>query len=382
MSKPEVNGDTDSRELEALLDAAVDAVVIIDQNGIIERVNVATTRIFGYLEQEMVGQNVSILMPAPYRDEHDAYLEHYKHTGQKKIIGIGREVQARHKHGHIFPIDLAVGQTKALDPPRFVGFIRDISERKRTEETLQAQEEELREQRDRLAHVTRLSTMGEMAAGIAHEINQPLTAISTYANACRRMLESDQFQVEQLISVLEKINVQSQRAGNIIRGMRSFAKNKRSDRNAMDCNLLIEDVARLAEVDAKNYDASISLELQDKLPPVVMDGIQIQQVIINLIRNGIEASHNLPCPQIVIKSSQVSEDHIQVSVIDQGEGIPEEKRGEVFNPFFTTKSEGLGMGLSICRSIIQAHGGDLDFRIADNGGTEFYFLLPIAVENE
>ena len=169
------------QELRALLDAAVDAVVVIDGSGRIESFNRAAERLFGFSATEVVGRNVSMLMPEPDRSAHDGYIQRYLTTGEARIIGIGREVKGQRRDGTVFPALLSVGRVDGAVPPRFVGFIHDLSERV-------AAEHEVTQARERLTHVDRLSTMGEMAAGLAHEINQPLAAITTYASACQQLL--------------------------------------------------------------------------------------------------------------------------------------------------------------------------------------------------
>lgn len=379
--------DQDSHsELDALLDATVDAIVLIDDRGIIQRINKKVSDIFGYQEEELLGTNISTLMPTPFAEQHDHYLHQYNQTGEAKIIGIGREALGKKKSGDIFPIDLAVGEVTAGSQRSFIGIIRDITARKRQEEELREAEKEAQIHREKLAHVTRLSTMGEMAAGIAHEINQPLTAITTYAQACKRMVEkmiaeqlmnNENISLEQITTILEKISTQAVRAGDIVKKMRSLAKNKSSQREVQGINEIIKDVANLVEVDTRNHDMVLELHLADDIQPVNIDVIQIQQVIINLIRNAIDASE--PSGRILLTTQQLDPDTIQVSVQDFGHGIEADELSDLFNPFYTTKEEGLGMGLSICHSLIRHHGGELKAESEAGKGATFFFTLPPAV---
>ncbi|MBI2379435.1 MAG: PAS domain S-box protein [Gammaproteobacteria bacterium] len=367
----------------ALLDAAVDAIIVIDTRGHIEAFNASAQRLFGYSQDEVLGRNVKLLMPAPYHDAHDAYLGNYLESGQARIIGIGREVQARRRDGSVFPISLAVGEARMGKDRRFVGLIRDLSERKRAEEELQRAEDEARLHRERLAHMARLTTIGEMATGIAHEINQPLTAIATYAQACQRMLQSARAEPAELLEAFEKIEAQTQRASEVIRRLRSLIKQRESEKSVLDCNALVADVARLAEVDARIHDLGLVLELTPDLPEIVGDPIQIQQIVLNLIRNGLEAmTEGKPAHGSVhIRTSLAPEGGIEVRVQDWGRGMDEAQLAKLFTPFHTTKANGLGIGLCISRSIARAHGGDLIYCPTTEGGATFRLVLP-ALQDE
>lgn len=369
-------GDDRVRELEqteakfdALLQAAVDAIVLIDEQGVIETFNNAAERMFDYPADRVVGENVRILMPEPYAGQHDQYMRNYHQTGKAKIIGIGREVQAQKADGTVFPIELSVGEVHGNQGRKYVGIIRDITMR------VEAQAEAA-EARERLAHVTRLSTMGEMASGIAHEINQPLTAITTYAQACRRMLDkaADPDQVKQ---VLEKISSQAERAGEVIRRLRLFFKKRSSQRSQSDINELIRTSVDINHADTRVLDHPVVLELDENLPPVVVDEVQIQQVLINLLRNAIDAMEDRPGELVTITSRRYDEDYLELTVVDHGGGIDDDKAAQLFNPFFSTKSGGMGMGLPISRSIVNSHGGKIWYTPAD-GGSVFHLTLPVA----
>ncbi len=369
-------------ELAAILATTVDAIIVIDDQGVIESFNNAATNIFGYSTADVLGKNVSILMDAPHRAQHNDYLHNYLTTGEAKIIGLGRELEALHKDGHRIPIYLAVSEVATQGARRFTGIIRDLTEQ-------QATRAALAEQRERLAHVGRLSTMGEMTASIAHEINQPLTAIAMYAQAGIKMIDAGTPNLDRLRDALDKLSTQSLRAGAVIERIQRFAKAQESQRALVDVNDLLVDLVKLAETDVRLYDMELTLQLQPSLPPVSADAVQIQQVALNLIRNAIDATVEIGGAhgRRIAIHTQAQQDNVVVEVRDEGPGVPQDKADLVFTPFHTTKRDGMGMGLSICRSIITEHGGVLNFRNNAHTisgepefGATFFFTLPIANE--
>ena len=367
----------------ALLGAAVDAIILIDPRGRITRFTPAAERMFGYREEEVVGRNVSMLMPEPYRSQHDGYIGRYAATGERRIIGIGREVEARRKDGSTFPIDLSVGEFEAAPVPAdqrrraddvqgehgFVGIIRDLTERR-------AQTREAEGLRGRLAHVGRLGTLGEMVSGIAHEVNQPLTAISNYASACRRMVQAGTIGGEELTGTLEKIGAQAERAGQVIRGLRALVRRREEQREPLDLNRLIRDVIKLVEFEVRQAGYRIDLDLTEPLPATHGDAVQIQQVVLNLIRNGLDAMLEQARGDTIRIETGVHEGHVEIRVTDSGPGLPPPVEQRLFEPFFTTKPQGIGLGLSICKSIITAHRGELTGDNAPAGGACFRVRLP------
>jgi two-component system sensor kinase FixL len=360
-----------AEELQALLDAAVDAIIVIDSGGQIEKFNQAAEQMFGFSAAEIIGKNIALLMPEPDRSAHDAYLRRYSLTGEARIIGIGRDVQAQHRDGTVFPASLAVGRVAGTDPARFVGFIRDISARVAAERTAaQAQE--------RLTHVARLSTLGEMAAGLAHEINQPLAAITTYAQACQRQLDKGEApDAADIREALVEIGRQALRASEVIRRLRSLVAKREVRRVPLRCNLLLEDVVSLARPDLRANDVRLRLDVAPGLPDVMMDPVQLQQVLINLLRNAIDATLQSGDARREITLRALSTlGNVEISVHDHGPGLGPDVLSKVFNPFFTTKPHGTGLGLAISRTIVQAHGGTLAHREEPGGGACFYFTLP------
>ena len=374
---------TDQRHVEAdaeaVLDTAVDAIVVIDSAGRITRFNQAAELMFGYAESELLGEAVNRLMPEPYRTEHDDYMRRYQDTGNKKIIGIGRELEAVHRSGRRFPIYLAVSEVNVDGRRRFTGIIRDLTER-------HAAEAQAREQRERLAHVGRLSTMGEMTASIAHEINQPLTAIAMYAQACLKLLERSEVDTTRLGAALAKLNQQSLRAGEVIERIQRFVLNQDSHRESASVNGLLSDLLKLAGSDARMHGIELIFEPSSSLPEVFCDPIQIQQVALNLIRNAIDAMAEIDCEhgnRVTIRTRRTVEGRVEVSVADLGPGVADDQAPLLFTAFHSTKTDGMGMGLSICRTIIEGHGGTLDFRNQVQGvGAMFFFTLPTGTMDE
>jgi len=361
-------------ELQAFLDAAVDAVIVIDDKGTIRQFSLAAERMLGYESHEVLGRNVQMLMPEPLRSEHDSYLERYAQTGEARIIGTRRKVRARRKDASVFPCELAVGRVQGTDPPHFVGFLRDVTDRERDED-------EARLLRVRLTQFSRLSTMGEMAAGLAHEINQPLTAIATYAQACQRLLaQHPEAGTDDVRNALEQISQQSLRAGEVIRRLRNFVRNREVKRELVDCRSLLDELSTLAGADARLHDVMLRIDCASDLPVVHADAVQLQQVVLNLVRNAIDAMADVPAGQREINLSAAlnSDGDVEIAVSDRGPGLSSQAVEQLFRPFFTTKPGGTGLGLAISLSIVRAHGGRLWYTPAQRGGARLQFTLPVA----
>jgi len=357
--------------LQAIIETSPDGLITIDETCLIQSFNPAAERMFGYDAAEVIGRNVACLMPSPYREEHDSYVAHYLRTGEKRIIGIGREVLGQRKDGTIFPLELAVGEVQAAGRRVFAGFVRDVSAR-------QLAEARLRELQAELIHVSRLSAMGEMASALAHELNQPLTAIINYAQATRRLAGEDQARESALSGLLDKIVQQGSRAGQIIHRLRQFIAKGETERTLADVNGVTEEASALALIGAAGKGIAVRRMLEDGLPPVLMDKIQIHQVITNLIRNGIDALGEVGSGEIVIRTRRASATQVEISVADTGPGLAPEVAARLFQPFVTTKPGGMGIGLSICRTIVEAHGGKLWAGDGPGGGAVFTMSLPLA----
>ena len=371
------------------MDAAVDAVVLIDHRGVIHAFNHSAERLFGYLAAEVIDQNVRMLMPEPYRSAHDEYLERYAATGIPHIIGVGREVEARHKDSTTFPAFLSVGRVADTDPPRFVGFVRDVTTERQALATIQAErdrartrqseEQEARRLQERLTHVSRLATMGEMAGGIAHELNQPLSAIATYARACERFLDAGMTEEPDFRSSLQAIGEEALRAGEIIRRLRQIVNTQSPEHTDTDLSELVLDLAVLAHADARVHKTEVLIDPAPDLPRVRVDRAQLQQVILSLVHNAIEATeaNTSGLRRVTIQTRLLAEREIELSVTDNGAGVDPSVADRLFIPFTTTKAAGTGLGLVISQTIVQAHGGSIGFRPVEPRGACFFFRIPI-----
>ncbi len=361
--------------LRSVLETVPDAIIIIDERGLIESFSPAAERLFGYEAAAVIGQNVKLLMPSPYREQHDGYLAHYMRTGERRIIGIGRVVVGQRADGSTFPMELAVGEIALEGRRLFTGFVRDITERQTTRQRLQELQSEL-------LRASRLSAMGQMASALAHELNQPLTAVINYVQACRRMLGSGDGGRERLLETMDKAVSQANRAGQIIHHMRQFMQKGETEREVESINTLIEEASALALVGAKEKGVLVRMELSPDLPPVLVDRIQIQQVVLNLIRNSIEALAGSIRRELTIRTYAANGRMVEVDVADTGPGLDEAVAKQLFQPFITTKPKGMGLGLSISRSIIDAHGGRLWATPGAGAGVSFRFTLPVAEHAE
>jgi two-component system, LuxR family, sensor kinase FixL len=365
---PSTRLTSESALLRSILDTVPDAMIVIDERGIVRFFSSAAERLFGYNADEVGGQNVRMLMPPPYRDQHDRYLERYHRTGERRIIGIGRIVVGQRKDGSTFPMELSVGEANQSDQRLFTGFVRDLTERQRTERRLH-------ELQDGLLHVSRVRSMGQMASALAHELNQPLTATANYARAALRLLAAAEPDLGRVRQAMNQAVEQTLRSGEIIRRLRAFVARGDVSRQPQDVANLVEEASALALVGAKESGVKVLIAMDADLPEVPADRVQIQQVLLNLIRNAMEAMEDCAVRELTVAASLHADD-VQVSVTDTGSGVPPEIEARLFQPFVTTKPEGMGIGLSISRTIVEAHGGRLWMQPNPTGGSAFHFTLP------
>ena len=493
--------------LQMIIATSPDAIITIDSGGNIESFNATAEQMFGYSADEVIGRNVSYLMPDPYASEHDGYMARYRNTGERRIIGIGREVVAKRKDGTVFPIELAVGEVELDQNKRFTGFIRDISRRraaeigraesdrrlaealeglplgvilcdadgrvthcnremhrllaplgdalrigaeyehliglmvesdtvatgastkaqwlndrlahirsaentqseircadgtwalamehktsngeivalrmditrlKKAEAALRASLERQRELQAEFHHVSRLSAMGEMAATLAHELNQPLTAVINYVQACRRLLQADApSEAGKVPELIGKAVDQAHRAGEIIGHLRGFVTRIDSERCPADVNAVVREACDLSLVGARAEGIGVTMDLADDLPPAVMDRVQIQQVIVNLVRNSVDALQDSDRRSITVRTRRSASGDVSIAVSDSGPGLDPNIAAKLFEPFNTSKKNGMGIGLTVCRSIVQEHGGKIGAAAAPEGGVVFTVELPL-----
>lgn len=363
---------TRESHLRSILETIPDAMIVIDGNGIMQSFSSAAERQFGYAEQEAIGQNVSILMPNPDRSRHDGYLARYRSTGERHIIGIGRIVTGQRKDGTTFPMHLSIGETQSGGAPYFTGFVRDLTEHQQTQARLHELQSEL-------VHVSRLSAMGEMASALAHELNQPLAAISNYMKGSRRLLgaSSDPNRAK-IEGALDRAAEQAIRAGQIIRRLRDFVARGESEKRVESLSKLIEEAGALGLAGAREQGVRLRFNLDQHHDLVLVDRVQIQQVLVNLFRNALEAMAQSSHRELIASNVPAADDMIEIAVSDTGSGFSDDVQQNLFQTFFTTKETGMGVGLSISRSIIEAHGGRMWAEGNPSGGAIFRFTLPAA----
>lgn len=363
---------TRERHLQSILETIPDAMIVIDGNGIMQFFSSAAERQFGYSEHEAIGRNVSILMPDPDRSRHDGYLARYRSTRERHIIGIGRIVTGQRKDGTTFPMHLSIGEMHSGGAPYFTGFVRDLTEHQQTQARLQQLQSEL-------VHVSRLSAMGEMASALAHELNQPLAAISNYMKGSRRLLAASSDPSRSKIEgALDRAAEQALRAGQIIRRLRDFVSRGESEKRVESLSKLIEEAGALGLSGAREQGVQLRFNLDSDHDLVLVDRVQIQQVLVNLFRNALEAMAQSPRRELIASNIPVDDDMIEIAVSDTGSGFHEDVQQNLFQTFFTTKETGMGVGLSISRSIIEAHGGRMWAEANASGGATFRFTLPAA----
>lgn len=355
------------------MDAAIDAIIIIDQHASIRRFNRSAQRMFGYREQEVLNRNVNLLMPEPQRGQHDGYIGRYLETGRATVIGIGREVTGMRKNGEIFPMRLSVGESRLRDKVHFVGIVHDLSERQANREKLKALEQQL-------FHTDRLLTLGELTAGIAHEINQPLTAISAYADAVRHLVESGSGSMDPALhTICSRISEQSRRAAEVVNRLRKLVRTGTTSKVRHNINNIINSMLLLFDYEIKKTGIVLQVQASERPIEVFVDEIQIQQILVNLVKNSLDAiveSAQRDGRIDILITQQGGE--LVISVVDNGPGVSAESQAKLFVPFYTSKAKGVGLGLSICKHIAAVHGGSLSYKPSRSGGACFTLKLPLS----
>jgi two-component system sensor kinase FixL len=363
---------TRESHLRSILDTVPDAMIVINGYGVVQFFSTAAERLFGYTEQEAIGRNISEMMPMPDQARHDGYLARYRSSGERHIIGIGRIVTGKRRDGTTFPMHLSIGEMLSGGEPYFTGFVRDLTEHQQTQARLQELQSEL-------VHISRLSAMGEMASALAHELNQPLAAISNYMKGSRRLLAgSTDPNTSKIENAMDRAAEQALRAGQIIRRLRDFVSRGESEKRVESLSKLIEEAGALGLAGAREQNIQLRFNSNPEFDLVLADRVQVQQVLVNLFRNALEAMAQSPRRELVASNAKVGDDMIEIEVSDTGSGFPDDVKANLFQTFFTTKETGMGVGLSISRSIIEAHGGRMWAESNAAGGATFRFTLPAA----
>jgi len=359
--------------LRLVVDAAPAAMIMADKQGRITLINKRVETLFGYTRGELIGQRVEMLIPERFRSHHADYRHGYFCDAQARPMGAGRELFGQCKDGSEVPVEIGLNPVHTSEGLCVLASIIDISERKQSEL-------EAARQRHELAHLSRVTMLGELSGSLAHELNQPLTAILSNAQAAQKLLGDGTADVGELREILAEIVDEDKHAGEVIRRLRLlFKKGNVEQRSAdLDINEIVQDVLKLMRNDLLNQDVILRTELDQNLPVVEGDRVQLQQVLLNLVLNGCEAMTDYDSSERQLFITSTAENGaVRVSVSDRGGSIPEEKMEQVFEPFFTTKAEGMGLGLSVCRTIINAHRGNIWVTNNPDGGATFHFSLPI-----
>ncbi|MBL0935430.1 MAG: PAS domain S-box protein [Rhizobiaceae bacterium] len=358
-----------------MLDTAVDGIVVIDERGTILSFNKACETLFGYRAAELLGRNVKCIMPSRYADEHDGYLAHYRDTGERRIIGIGREVEGMHRDGTVMPVELSVGEARTPEGRQFIGIIRDLRARRATEERM-------RDLQAQLVHMARVSAIDEMGAALAHELNQPLTALMLYLDAVQRAAARDWQEGDLRGQALSNAVREAQPAAGIVQRMRGFLDRGDQRRRAVDLRVLLDEAVELTKMGRRSAGVMITRDDDPHLPRIEADPIQVQQVFVNLLRNAFDAVQGLERPEIAVATRREGR-WVTVAVTDNGLGIASEAIGDLFKAFSSGKRKGMGLGLAISRSIAQSHGGDLTVDPGGDGrGARFELALPLGEPTE
>lgn len=358
-------------QFRAILETAPDAFVVIDSAGTICAFSAAAEEMFGYSAAEAIGRNVALLMPEPDAYRHDSFIARYLQTGERKIIGQGRRVYAKHKNGTVFAVRLSIGETDAGGRRLFTAFMHDLATEDTAERRLQEVQAEMHRQ-------SRVGIAATMSTALAHEINQPLSAISNYVEAATAMLEPSLpfWDRDEIFEALRGAAQEAVRAGEIVSRLRRFVSRGELQRTLAMPEELATQACALATIDAKAHGLQCHVDVGSDSPPVLVDPIQIQQVLLNLARNAIEAMEEGDDETTIVFSVRSELDSVCFAVLDNGPGVP--AGHNLFEPFKSTKHDGMGLGLSICKTIVEAHGGRIWHEDREGTGSAFKFTIPMA----
>ncbi len=359
--------------LRSLLATTPDGMIVTDRHGRILSFNHAAELMFGFRAREVIGENVSMLMPSPHRTQHDDYILRYLETRRRKVMGRGRLLTARRRNGDNFPIDIAIGEAKLDDEMLFTAFIRDLSEREDARKRLQVLQAEL-------AQVARTSSMGMLAGAIAHELNQPLAAIANYSETARAMVSDGSHDLDVIGDAMAHCTQEVMRAGEIIRRLRGFLARGEIEWSRASLQEMIGDAVALALADCEGAGVALMIDYDPEVDMVFADRVHIQQVVLNLVRNAKEAMADQSEQAISIVTRRNGPEHAEVVIADNGPGISPRLSHRLFQPFHSTKAGGMGVGLSICHALVEGLGGKIWAERSALGGAAFHFTLPLVTE--
>lgn len=368
-----------TRLLEATLNAATDGIIVMCSNSIIRLFSRGAEQMFGYDSDEVVGQSINVLLPESQHEQHRAYIERYLETGKRQAMGISRRIQAVDHEGNLFPIHLSLGEFKSGDEQMFVGIARDMRALSNLESELDEERQKSRRLQRRLDQVYQSSVLSELVASIAHEVNQPLAAITTYADVSRRVLKDNSTEIQSIESNLHKIALQALRAGDVIQQLRDLVPISQGISESTRVGDFIIELMDIIHAEAREAQCEVRVQLDGELPMVRANPTQIQHVLLLLLRNSLEsfsdrAGHE---NRIVISGKQHSNDFVQLAVTDNGSGIEEVILDTLYHPFTSNKADKMGIGLSICSTIVSNHGGRIWHESNAKGGSRFIFTLPV-----
>jgi len=359
------------QRFRAVVEAVPSAILLVGEDGVIELANAQAEVVFGYAREAFVGLDVEALMPERFRTSHMGLRRGYVGDAKARMMGTGRPLFARRRDGSEMPVEVALNPMRTEKGLSVLVSVVDITPR------IEAERAAAR-QRDELAHLSRVAMLGELSGSLAHELNQPLTAILSNAQAAQRFLAQSPPRVDKIAEILADIVKSDHRAGAVIQRLRSLLRKEEAQRHPLDLNEVIEESLRLMRSDLLNRRIVVTSELAHELPAVSGDRNQLQQVLLNLVVNGCDAMDGRRADnRLVIRTRETPNGNVEISVADRGAGIPPADLERIFEPFVTTKSHGLGLGLAICRSIVEAHGGRLwATNNADRGATLHCELPP------
>jgi two-component system sensor kinase FixL len=357
------------RFIDSVFDTSPDGIVVSDGTGTIKIFNRAAEEQFGWSAQDIIGRNLNVLMPGTYRAAHDDYLARYGETGERKVIGTPSTFSGVRKDGTIFPIEIFIGEPEGANRDLYVGFTKDLTQERSTQNRMSGLEAQL-------IHATRTSSLGQFGSALAHEINQPLASIYNYLAAAKKGIETGAFSRELQFEIISKAEAEALRAGEIIRNLRSFLARGSFDKTYNDLNQLVDEAVSLALVGSNGAGIHLTKILPEDAGAINCDRIQIQQVVINIVRNAAEALRDCERREIEVATSAPSNGYVELTITDSGKGFSLDQQAHLFKPFMTSKSDGLGLGLAICRTIVENHGGTITAQNSPGGGAQFKIRLP------